>query len=284
LGAGIAKIRPMNAGPRRMMTLFFVCALLATATALVPESCVALSPARVKVEDTPDDWGTSLTLRWTPAAQPESIEIYEIWRHEGRAPERHVPTATADSIGPILESTGWALVDSAGPEDTSYADAGLDHKTEYSYMVLASSGLTRTASVPTPPMRPARQYLRGETANILIAVIVFMGLVLLLVDRARRGAKLFIRRIAGLEAVEEAVGRATEMGRPILYIPGLDPMDEVATVAAIDILGQVARKAGEYETKLVVPNRDPIVMAVAQQVVRNPWFWPRPATPPAPFK
>jgi hypothetical protein len=59
------------------------------------------------------------------------------------------------------------------------------------------------------------------------------------------------------------------MGRPILYVPGLDPMDEVATVAAIDILGQVAKKAGEYETKLVVPNRDPIVMAVAQQVVRE---------------
>ena len=54
-----------------------------------------------------------------------------------------------------------------------------------------------------------------------------------------------------------------------LYIPGLDPMDEVATVAAINILGQVAKKAGQYETRLVVPNRDPIVMAVAQQVVRE---------------
>ena len=27
-------------------------------------------------------------------------------------------------------------------------------------------------------------------------------------------------KIAGLEAVEEAVGRATEMGKPVLYVPG----------------------------------------------------------------
>jgi hypothetical protein len=100
-------------------------------------------------------------------------------------------------------------------------------------------------------------------------VIAFLASVLILVARARRGADLFIRRIAGLEAIEEAVGRATEMGRPILYVPGLDPMDEVATVASINILGQVAKKAGEYETRLVVPNRDPIVMAVGQQVVRE---------------
>jgi hypothetical protein len=180
-----------------------------------------------------------------------------------------VRTTAADTVDMLLESAGWALVDSAGPGDSTYADTGLNQDTEYAYLVTASFGASKVPSDPTPPMKPARQYLRGTTVNILAAVIVFMGLVIILVERARRGATLFIRRIAGLEAVEEAVGRATEMGRPILYCPGLDPMDEVATVAAIDILGQVAKKAGEYETKLVCPNRDPIVMAVAQQVVRE---------------
>ncbi|MBD3235893.1 MAG: hypothetical protein GF330_04255 [Candidatus Eisenbacteria bacterium] len=102
-----------------------------------------------------------------------------------------------------------------------------------------------------------------------IAVLLFSASLLLFIRWARGGRDLFIRRIAGLEAVDEAVGRATEMGRPVLYSPGLDPMEEVATVASVNILGQVARKCGEYETRLIMPNRDAIVMTVAQEVVRE---------------
>jgi len=101
------------------------------------------------------------------------------------------------------------------------------------------------------------------------ATLFFGALIVVFVLLARRGRPLYIRRIAGLEAVDEAVGRATEMGRPILYSAGLDPLEEVATVASINILGQVARRAGEYETRLIMPNRDPIVMTVAQEVVRE---------------
>jgi hypothetical protein len=227
------------------------------------------SPPEARVEDTPDDWGTSLTLFWKHASPADEVESYEVWRYEGAAPALRITTAAPDSVDMLLEAAGWAAVDTLKMTDTTYADGELDRGTDYSYLVTASFGPAKQASAPTPPARPARQYLRGATVNILVAVVVFMGLVVFLVEHARRGAKLFIRRIAGLEAVEEAVGRATEMGRPILYVPGLDPMDEVATVAAIDILGQVAKKAGEYETKLVCPNRDPIVMAVAQQVVRE---------------
>lgn len=102
-----------------------------------------------------------------------------------------------------------------------------------------------------------------------VATITFGAILLLFIRSARRGRSLYIRRIAGLEAVDEAVGRATEMGRPILYSPGLDPMEEVATVASVNILAQVARRAGQYDTRLIMPNRDPIVMAVAQEVVRE---------------
>jgi hypothetical protein len=114
---------------------------------------------------------------------------------------------------------------------------------------------------------PAGGWFHGERLPAAIATLLFGGILLYFVQTARRGRQLYIRRIAGLEAVDEAVGRATEMGRPILYCPGLDPMEEVATVASINILGQVARRAGEYDTRLIMPNRDPIVMTVAQEVV-----------------
>jgi hypothetical protein len=112
-------------------------------------------------------------------------------------------------------------------------------------------------------------WLRRERLPAAIATLVLGTIILFFIARARRGADLYIRRIAGLEAVDEAVGRATEMGRPILYSAGLDPMEEVATVASINILGQVARKAGQYETRLIMPNRYAIVMTVAQEVVRE---------------
>jgi hypothetical protein len=102
-----------------------------------------------------------------------------------------------------------------------------------------------------------------------IAVLVFGALVVLFVLRARQGRTFHIRRIPGLEAIEESVGRATEMGRPILFVPGLESMDHVATVAAMNVLGEVAGRVAAYETPLLVPNRDPIVMAVAQEVVRG---------------
>lgn len=108
-----------------------------------------------------------------------------------------------------------------------------------------------------------------ERLPTAVATLLFGITLVILIAHARKGKPIFIRRIAGLEAVDEAVGRATEMGRPILYCPGLDPMEEVATVASINILGQVARKAGNYETRLVMPNRDPIVMTVAQEVIRE---------------
>ena len=59
------------------------------------------------------------------------------------------------------------------------------------------------------------------------------------------------------------------VGPTLLDVHTPDERLEVATVASVNILGQVARKAGEYETRLIMPNRDPIVMTVAQEVVRE---------------
>jgi hypothetical protein len=46
-------------------------------------------------------------------------------------------------------------------------------------------------------------------------------------------------------------------------------MSDIATIASLNILGPVAKKIAEYETRLIVPNRDPIVMTVAKEVVKE---------------
>jgi hypothetical protein len=107
--------------------------------------------------------------------------------------------------------------------------------------------------------------------NVLIGLI-FFGIVFFFISHAKKGTKLFIRKIAGLDAVDEAIGRATEMGRPILYLTGLDSLSTVSTIAAVNILGQVARKVADYDSQIIVPNRDPVVMSVCQEVVREAYM------------
>ena len=104
---------------------------------------------------------------------------------------------------------------------------------------------------------------------MLIALLVFSILVLWFIFRAKSGKELFIRKISGLEAVDDAIGRATEMGRSVLYIPGIMDMDNIQTIASMVILGRVAKKAAEYDVYLHVPVSKSLVMTTAQEIVKE---------------
>lgn len=100
----------------------------------------------------------------------------------------------------------------------------------------------------------------------------FLVLLLWLIAHARAGKALYMRRIAGLDAVEEAIGRATEMGKPLLFVNGLNDPSSISTVAAINMLGLIARKVAEYETPLKVPNVDPVTFAVEKETVKEAYL------------
>jgi len=108
--------------------------------------------------------------------------------------------------------------------------------------------------------------------NAFILVVVFSIAILLYTKWAREGKPLYLRKIPGLNAVEEAVGRATEMGRPVLFIPGIAELDEIETIAGISILGRVAKITAQYETPLRVPVRYPLVLAAGQEVVEQAYI------------
>ena len=152
----------------------------------------------------------------------------------------------------------------------TYDDTGLKPGRTYRYIVrtVGTDGSTaETAS--SPPTAPQRQWFFTNKLNTLVATVIFCGLVLGFIHAARRGRPLFIRRIAGLDAIDEAVGRCTEMGKPTLYIPGISTISDVATIASLNILGQVAKKIAQYQARIIVPNRDPIVFPVTQDVVKE---------------
>ena len=78
-----------------------------------------------------------------------------------------------------------------------------------------------------------------------------------------------LRRIAGLEAVDDAVGRATEEGRPVLYVAGTQDLDDVQTVASLGILGSVGARAARYGCELIMPTDRSLVMAAGREVLRE---------------
>jgi hypothetical protein len=105
--------------------------------------------------------------------------------------------------------------------------------------------------------------------NVFVVLAVTFFLIIYFIEKAKKGRGLYVRRIAGLDAIEEAVGRATEMGKPILYVPGIDDMNNIQTVASMIILGDVAQTVAQYDIPLIVPLRMPFVLPVAEEAVRQ---------------
>ncbi len=86
--------------------------------------------------------------------------------------------------------------------------------------------------------------LREENFSALVLFVFFSIVILVSIHMARSGRPLYVRRIAGLNAIEEAVGRATELGRKVLYVPGIMSIDEMQTLASLAVLKHVAKHDG----------------------------------------
>lgn len=215
--------------------------LLAGVFALAP-------PTGVNAYDTPNDRGDAITVEWQLSSDDAQLEGYEIYRSE--------------------QGKDYELVGFVGSGRTRYEDRVEEDK-EYDYKVAALYDSERAYSEPSPTARSKPQWFDAESINLLIGVIIFCTIILYFINQARRGKKLFIRKISGLDAVDEAVGRATEMGRPILYCMGIGLVDYIATIASFNILGEIAKKTGQYETPLIVPTSNPVVYTVAREIVKE---------------
>jgi len=244
-------------GPRRARRALLTLTLLLLATA--PASS-ALGPAtNLTVRDRPLDAGEVLKVSFGRAAGDSlghtGVARYELWRQG--------PGATAfDSVRSFSATQKLPTF--------SFDDTGLKPGRPYRYVVRTVGDDGQTAETPpSAPVAPQRQWFFTNKVNTLIATLIFVALILAYLRAARQGKKLFIRRIAGLDAIDEAVGRCTEMGRPTLYVPGISTISDVATIASLNILGQVAKKIASYQARIIVPNRDPIVYPVTQDVVKE---------------
>ncbi len=232
-----------------------------------PETPVGAGPDAASAAPVPD-----LTVRDKPLDAGDVLRITF-----GRAPGDSLGRTGITSYevlrlapGETEYKTLRTLAANQRTERFSLDDTGLKPGRGYAYKVrtIAADGSSaETAAIA--PIAPRRQWFFTNKLNTLVATTAFVLLVLLYIRAARAGKRLFIRRIAGLDAIDEAVGRCTEMGKPTLYIPGISTISDVATIASLNILGQVAKKIAQYQARILVPNRDPIVYPVTQDVVKE---------------
>lgn len=239
----------------RALLFAMVSAILVASPALAqpPPAVPVAPPSDLRVNDTPDDNGTSLDLAWT--LSPDDTTNITGYRVERAA------AARPDSFEVVGETTRGQNAFSVG---------GLERGGRYVFRIVAlTAGGESVASAVVGPVAPAAQWFNTRRLWLLAWTLVICGAILWYIREAKSGKKLFVRRIAGIEAVDDAIGRATEMGRKVMFVPGIQDMDDVQTIAAVTILGRVARITAENSTQLDVPVSKSLVMVTAREAVRE---------------
>ena len=267
------------------------------------------SPTNLVANDLPWDGGGTVQIDWTASATPEDqLKGYEILAHELSVTPREetietdeqADQAAAEQTESVLEGEGIAPEDArrqaelstgsfapapADPSEwtslgivpatqTDYQATGLNKAGVYVFKIRAI-GLEGEFSAPTAAsgeIRPVAAFFNGRKLPLLVTLMLIASAVFAFIVLARRGMPMRIRKIAGLAAVDEAVGRATEMGRSILYINGIQDMDDLQTVAGVTVLGHVAKTAAEYDAKIEVPTARSLVMTAARESVQSSYF------------
>ena len=103
-------------------------------------------------------------------------------------------------------------------------------------------------------------------------VVISCFIIEYFIEKANNGEEIYLRPIAGINAMEEAIGRSTEMGTSVLFVPGISGLDQIDTIAGLTILGHVAEMTAQYETDLHVPVAVPIVMETAKETCKESYL------------
>lgn len=111
----------------------------------------------------------------------------------------------------------------------------------------------------------------GKVIGFLLGTIFFV--IIIYATKYLKGRS--IRTIEGLDAIEEAVGRAVEMGRPVHSCPGgggFNSQYAQQTMAAIGIIGHVAKlcasRGAEYKVSINVAHTLPAV----EEIIRTSYL------------
>ena len=240
--------------------LFGIAILLATGSTFAQDA--AEPPSDLEAVDQPWDGGTNVELTFVPSPQdtPE------------RGDYRYIVSISGEYGGLYTDQPPF------DPDPEDYEDGRLSFTAEglvpgepYYFRARGiNSGDIESAFVETTEaIRPQQEWFDGSRFWLAAIMFLVCAAIVGFIAAARSGVSLRIRKIAGLEAVDEAVGRATEMGRSCLFVPGIQDMNDIQTIAGLSILSRVAEVAAEYAAQVEVPTSKSLVMTSARETVQS---------------
>lgn len=104
---------------------------------------------------------------------------------------------------------------------------------------------------------------------MVVCLIAVLGPVVYLIRRAKKNINNFhIRRIPGIDAIDDALGGSIERGRPISFSTGLTSVGPVL-YACLGVLHYVSQRCAKAASQLLVPQNDPEAMAIVENTVRE---------------
>jgi len=243
-----------------MKKLFGIFVVVFLATAILFIGGISRAEERVLLtgKDSPNDKGSSIDLNWeikdkTILKRAKNIMVFR--KAEGEDAFKKVKQ---------LDISATKLSDK---------NAVVDETPYLFYLVFENAnGKIIFKTKVFGPFKSFPQWFKKDKTVTLIFSFITIFLILFFIWYARTGKKLYIRPLPGVKAIEDAVGRATEMGKPCVFSPGISVIQDVATLAAISILSKVSETVAEYNSRMIVPNFDPIVYSVTDEVVKNAYL------------
>ncbi len=224
-----------------------------------------------------NDDGRHLQLAFTRGKGELADVATAIFRrpYAGPIEPGEVPTIELGTRLKIGDARGrWTLVALLEAGETSYGDT-VDPDGTYAYTVyeVRRDDKGRVVDVSTSNILseavPRAAWFHDDRWPFLLIILIIAGLFAWYLRLAKkRPQDVYIRRMPGVDAIEDAVGRSTEMGRPVLYVTGIEEVQDMMTLASLLILGHVAELTAAYDTEIKVANYYPLTMVVAEEVVR----------------
>ncbi|MDL1936676.1 hypothetical protein FBQ80_14055 [Candidatus Brocadia sp. AMX2] len=240
-----------------------------------------IPPTEFMAFDTPNDAGETVSLTWpaSPNDAPDVFYVIYIDKDKNGAFEKEAiriksntsyRTSVPEIYGYKKRNGDYHYVQII-PRKV-FNEETLDKKQVYYFKLAMVAGDTKITLDTIASASARGNWLHTKKINNFVIMIILSAIILYFIVHARRNPNMFLRKISGLDAVDEALGRATEMGKPVLFVHGLTGMGSISTIAAISILGRIARKIADYDANLKVVNNDPIVMSVSQEVVKESYL------------